>query len=536
MYSFVVFTCVYDSIPLQIMKRVNIMCKEKTTLLSKKGLCVALLVAAPMVTWAAGFQINETSARLQGQAMAGSASAAGDLTAIYNNPAILGTLKKDGVYVGASYIAPHISMKNASGSQTLTVLGDKYSDAASTQSSQSNVAKSAVVPSIYMNKVIADNFVAGLAITAPWGLTTDYDNDSAVKYMAQKTGLETVNISPMFAFNVNSKLTLGGGLQAQYASAEFSNYTLSGENVGNGIQNINVPTINLPLKDLVAFPAGFNAALQPNQPSDVKGSGWGFGYELGLLYKPTNTTNIGLSYRSEVDYQLQGHVDQYLVGNGAGSAIDSLKFTDVGNLACAIDPSVCALLPALKNGLHDIKNSQSSASASFVTPAVLNLSVSQKVSKKMTVHSTLQMTFWNALQEITVKMPTATVKSTTIDMHWKNSLLYSLGADYQLNKRLTLRGGAAYDETPTNDTDRDPRIPDANRTWLTAGATYHVAKHFDIDAAYEHIFMPKQHIDVTKPAAKVTVPGVGSLEVDNQVQADYTGDVNIFALGMKYTF
>ena len=494
------------------------MCKEKTTLLSKKGLCVALLVAAPMVTWAAGFQINETSARLQGQAMAGSASAAGDLTAIYNNPAILGTLKKDGVYVGASYIAPHISMKNASGSQVINYNGTQFTPTPdSGNSHQSNVAKSAVAPNIYMDKVIADNFVAGLAITAPWGLTTDYDSDSAVKYMAQKTGLKTVNISPMFAFNVSSKLTLGGGLQAQYASAEFSNYTLS-----SGPWN-QLGTL-LPLAG-VLVPDNFSSKMQANKPSDVNGSGWGFGYELGLLYKPTDTTNIGLSYRSEIDYQLQGHVDQYLVGDDAASAIDAITGT-------APEPE----LDAIKAGLLGIKNSQSSASASFVTPAVLNLSVSQKVSKKMTVHSTLQMTFWNALQEITVKMPTATVKSTTIDMHWQNSLLYSFGADYKLNKRLTLRGGAAYDETPTNDTDRDPRIPDANRTWLTAGATYHVAKHFDIDAAYEHIFMPKQHIDVTKPAAKVTVPGVGSLEIDNQVQADYTGDVNIFALGMKYTF
>ncbi|QGP49469.1 hypothetical protein PsalN5692_00908 [Piscirickettsia salmonis] len=46
--------------------------------------------ATSMVVYAAGFQINEMSPKLQGSALAGAASSWGDVDAMYLNPASLG--------------------------------------------------------------------------------------------------------------------------------------------------------------------------------------------------------------------------------------------------------------------------------------------------------------------------------------------------------------------------------------------------------------------------------------------------------------
>ena len=41
-----------------------------------------------------------------------------------------------------------------------------------------------------------------------------------------------------------------------------------------------------------------------------------------------------------------------------------------------------------------------------------------------------------------------------------------------LDHAWKFRGGLAWDQSPVNDTDRTPRLPDADRFWLSVGAQY----------------------------------------------------------------
>ena len=47
--------------------------------------------------------------------------------------------------------------------------------------------------------------------------------------------------------------------------------------------------------------------------------------------------------------------------------------------------------------------------------------------------------------------------------------------------KLKLRGGIAYDQSPVSDAYRTARIPDADRTWLTVGATYQLSAKSSMD-------------------------------------------------------
>jgi long-chain fatty acid transport protein len=49
--------------------------------------------------------------------------------------------------------------------------------------------------------------------------------------------------------------------------------------------------------------------------------------------------------------------------------------------------------------------------------------------------------------------------------------------------------GVAYDETPTNDETRTPRLPDQDRTWLAAGLQYQVPRAGVLEIGYAHEFM-----------------------------------------------
>ena len=57
---------------------------------------------------------------------------------------------------------------------------------------------------------------------------------------------------------------------------------------------------------------------------------------------------------------------------------------------------------------------------------------------------------------------------------------------YYLDDKWKLRGGIAWDESPVNDTDRTPRLPDSDRFWLAGGVQYAWDKQwkFDVGATY----------------------------------------------------
>lgn len=440
-----------------------------------KPIALTLGLTIPAFSFAAGFQINEDSPRLQGQAMAGSASSVNDVTAIFNNPALLGTIQQDQAYFGGSYIDPRVSMNNAAAVHTIVIPGGRVPIIIPNQvtgaSSQGNVTKAAFVPNLFAAYRINDKWHAGLAVTAPWGLETSYDADTVVRYMAQDTALQTVNINPELSFSPNSLLSFGIGLQAQQASAHFSQFNSTGV-----------------------------------QPTSLSGGAWGYGYDLGVLFSPRDTTHIGLSYRSQINYTLKGNGEQYLIpGSAAGEPF---------------------------NPLYPF-NSNTSVAASLNTPAVLNLSVTQTLNDRWTVSATEQLTYWSSLNQINISMPDAYVKDTVIPLDWKNSWMSSIGAQYALNAKWDLRGGLAYDQTPTQSAYRDARIPDTDRYWATAGASYHINDRFTVDGAYEHIFMNNQNINLTQNNG---TPVNGLSPEQNTVQANYSGSTDIVAIGINWLF
>ena len=92
----------------------------------------------------------------------------------------------------------------------------------------------------------------------------------------------------------------------------------------------------------------------------------------------------------------------------------------------------------------------------------------------------------------------------------------------------------AYDQTPTQNAYRDPRIPDTNRIWLSVGASYKANNHLSFDGAYTHFILQNQTVNVVQAdgqSINSTVP----LEV-NTVHAKFSGSADIVALGVRYGF
>lgn len=433
--------------------------------------------------YAAGFQINEVSPSLQGAATAGSAAAENDVSSMFINPATLTSLLQNQAYLGGSEIMPSIKMYNASATHIVNVpgappaviggpvLGSGY---------QSSISPSVFVPDAYLSFRINPKLVAGLAIVAPFGLKTGYGPNSVVRFAADGSYVETININPALAYAYNDQWAFGLGLQVQYLRATFSNY--NGPYTGTALDT-------------------FFAA---NSPTNLKASAWGFGLTVGTTFNLNPETHFGLGYRSQVSEALNG--------NGR-------QFTAPGPVVPAPSPDF-------------LFNAETNVTASVKTPAVLTLSAARDIGN-WTVKASAQLNFWNSFNQLSIYMPNAFATNSTIQTHWQNAWLGALGADYRFNPAWTFRGGLAYDETPTQNTYRDPRIPDSDRIWLALGGSYKANKNFSFDGAYTHLFMRNQTVNVIQAAGTNAI--AGPLEV-NTVHANYKGSADILALAVRYSF
>jgi len=455
--------------------------------LQQKKSVVAFLVSQllySMSAFAAGFQINEISASLQGDATAGAAAANNDVSSMFINPATLSTLTENQGYLGASEIFPNISISNASATHTVNVPGvppSSISAPVQGQNYQNNVSPSAFVPDGYIGWRINNKWVAGLGLNAPFGLKTAYSQNSVVRFAAVYSSVKTIDINPALAYSINDQWALGAGFQAQYLKANFVNF----DGPYTGIA---------PIDSLVAA----------NYPTNLSGDSWGYGYNVGVLFKPSKETRLGVGYRSQISESLKGNGQQYTSPGGTVPA-----------------PS--------QNFLF---NAQTAVFAKVKTPGALTFSAAQDIAQ-WTLKASAQINFWNVFNQLSINMPEAFATNSTIQAQWKNAWFGAVGAEYHWTPTWTFRGGIAYDQTPTIGL-RDPRIPDADRVWLNVGASYTVSKNISIDGAYAHIFVQNPMVNVTQ-ASGVSATSTAPLEI-NQVSANYKASVNIVALALRYRF
>src|SRR3546814_14969654 len=84
------------------------------------------------------------------------------------------------------------------------------------------------------------------------------------------------------------------------------------------------------------------------------------------------------------------------------------------------------------------------------------------------------------------------------EQNYDDSISVAVGAEFDLNPRWTFRGGFQYEETPTTDPSfRSTRVPDGDRYYVTAGASYAFSDNFSVDLAYAHVFVKDGQIDRT---------------------------------------
>ncbi len=177
--------------------------------------CAALL--SPVAAQAGGFYIQEQSARGQGLAYAGSAADAADASVLFYNPAGITQLDETTATFGLGMVAPSASFKNTGSTAGLNA----GAQAAYTGNTGGEPFTAGFVPSFYASMPVKDNIWIGLGVSAPFGLANKYDVGWFGRYDSIKSVLTTNDISPVIAYKVNDHVSIAGGPDFQYATADL---------------------------------------------------------------------------------------------------------------------------------------------------------------------------------------------------------------------------------------------------------------------------------------------------------------------------
>ncbi len=462
---------------------------------TRRAVCTLALAVAGGPAAAAGFQLNESSASGLGSAFAGGAAAAEDTAMLWTNPAGLTRLPRMQVAGALHLVRPSIKFSNgASAAATSQPLGDDGGDAGGLN----------LVPNLYLAVPLGAGFAAGVGVTAPWGLKTEYDDSFIGRFQATRSSIRTVNVNPGIAWKPAAPVSLGFGLNVQRLDAEFNN-----------LVNYSAALLSAAVKNGIAPGSATFTAIAQATPAlasraSVKGHDTGYGWNAGLLWDLGADSRLGLHYRSPVRYKVAGDVH---FENPALPAIES--------------PTLAATVGALAAGVNAAALYDSGVTADVKIPAIANLSFVGAVGGGWSVMADLQWTQWSTIQNLRfVRADGSTLQDTP--ENFRDAWKLAVGTAWRTGGPWTLRGGLAWDQTPARDEFRTPRLPDSDRTWLAAGAQYAFDPQLQLDFGLAYLFGRKGSIDKSGDPANAAAYG--------RLEGHYTNRTLIVSGQLSYSF
>lgn len=437
--------------------------------------------------------LQEQSQLEIGRAFSGGAAAADDPSTVFYNPA--GMTELPGIQIATGATALFIDSHQRDLGSTITrtsfvPLGLSLALPNASPISGGNggnpFATVVPVPTTYASVQIGQSGLwLGFGLSAPFGLKLRYAPDFVGRYNSTYSNLLTLNAQPSVAWRVNDSLSIGGGLDVQYADV-----TLEGA-MPPVSPFVTAPVVTPPIGGPAIGIPGVSAA--PDTYAKLTGDDIALGWNAGVLFKLKHGLRIGLHYRSRVKHTLKGASEL----SGFTGAFSSF------------------------NGSTPIRSP-------LTLPDSITASISFPLDSKTRFMATGRYYNWSVFDKLRIVFPDGTV--STKDYQYRDSWSLSWGLEHNYGGKLTLRAGGMFDRTPTNPAFLSTRIPDGDRSWLTTGMSYHLSPRLTLNASYAHVFIEKQ----TMQRTEAFFGSGGPITVDNRLQS--SGNVDMIATSVTARF
>lgn len=329
------------------------------------------------------------------------------------------------------------------------------------------------LPSMLGQYNVNDKLFLGAGVYVPYGLATRYKSDShvaAAEAGVRRSELEVIDTNLSAAYKASNKLSLGASFILRRIKGKLTS------NINKDVPGMGMTTLGT---------------------SDFRVKGWSTSWHLGAMYEFDENTRLGLSYRFKSTQSPKGkhYIDYYA------------------------NPITAAL--GITPGLYKYHSMSDPE-----LPASWILSGYHKFAEKWGTSFTVKYVQWHRFYEFPANSTNPISPDNGVEYRWKDAWTFALGQDYYLNDNWTLRVGTAYDQSPSRDNAyRTNRIPDTNRVWLSAGASYITGNH-QFDFGYAHLFMEHGRTRNSNPNS----------DQYKDAQAKYYSHSNMIALQYQYKF
>lgn len=370
--------------------------------------------------FASGFSIYEQGAK--STALAGAfVATANDPSAVFYNPAGLSSLEGLQLALGTTIINTSFAFSGPN-----EIDGKQYTKAKEGQFFPTH---------LYLSYRYNDRIAAGFGFYSPYGLASTWGSDAEPwigRKLATHTELTTFFYNPVMAINIFHNLSLAAGISLVQGNVQME-------------------------KSIVFTPRNVFGE------SSLEADAMGYGYNLGLQYKPFKRMSMGIHYRSSVDLDFKD-----------GTA----KFTFPDNLSDVVTQEVNALFPASTGG-----------SSELTLPYQLAVGLAYQFTENLRAEVNYLKIGWSRYDKLVVTFddPVAGQTESTTEKNYQDSYSIRFGLNYQIDEALVVRAGYSKDEYSVPKAYLEPTLPEGNRHNYSIGLGYKVAG-FSIDGFY-HVLL-----------------------------------------------
>lgn len=405
---------------------------------------VTFSAGEPQPVHASAFFIREQSAAANGSAFAGAAAGADDPTYMFFNSAALGRQSGNSAAIVGSSILSQARFRDGS--------ARTFTGAPTGGGGGGNAGGLAFVPAMYGTWDLSQSFNwdqslrFGLAVNAPFGFETEYQDDWIGRYYALQSRLRSIDFNPMIAWLPADGVSVAAGMQAQRIDAKLTNAVDFGSlGAANGVPG--------------SVPGGQDGL------GKLVGNDWGLGWTIGLLLEPRAGSRFGVGYRSQIHHEIEGDARLRLDEAGIGAALGQSAVT-------------------------------SAAKAKLTTPEVVTLGLHQQIDEDWAIMADATWTRWSRYRVLRVQLTDASLPDEITEEDWRDTWFFAGGTSVRLDEEWTLRCGIGWDQSPTRHSTRTPRTPANSGLLLAAGASWRPSPTINVAVALSHFIIESARIDL----------------------------------------
>lgn len=371
-----------------------------------KKILLGILGFGPLLMHAGGFQVNLQGTKQTGMGHLGTSFYLGASSA-YFNPAMMGfSESKFNFEAGVSPLLAYAAYQNQETGRverTDNPLGTPFY--------------------FYGTYKINDELSAGLAVYTPFGSSVVWGDDWSGRNLIQDISLQAIFFQPTVSYKISEKLNVGLGLIYATGAVEINR----------------------------AIPA----PIGENNSVNLKGNTASYGYNFGIHYQATEKLTVGVTYRSEIEMELEG-----------------------GDADFSVDP-------ALRSNFPDTK-----FDATLPLPSTTTLGIAYQASEKLLLSVEGSLVGWSTYESLDFDFEdnTESLEDSENPRNYEDAIIVRAGAQYSVNDKLDARLGVYYDQSPVTDEYFNPETPSTDNLGITAGLSYNVSEKFTVDAAFLYIY------------------------------------------------